>query len=70
MADDGDPYTAMEHHWDESFGYFGAARDYNTGYQMIQIVNLIPIMIQMVMGLLISNLNIIWVGLSPQLKEM
>ena len=25
-------YTAMEHHWDESFGYFGAARDYNTGY--------------------------------------
>ena len=32
MADDGDPYTAMEHHWDESFGYFGAARDYNTGY--------------------------------------
>ena len=32
MSDDGDPYTAMEHHWDESFGYFGAARDYNTGY--------------------------------------
>ncbi|MBA66144.1 MAG: hypothetical protein CMG55_10125 [Candidatus Marinimicrobia bacterium] len=32
MQDDGDPYTAMEHHWDESFGYFGAARDYNTGY--------------------------------------
>jgi len=26
------PYTEMEHHWDESFGYFGAARDYNTGY--------------------------------------
>ena len=25
-------YTAMEHHWDESFGYFGAALDYNTGY--------------------------------------
>ena len=24
-------YTAMEHHWDESFGYFGAALDYNTG---------------------------------------
>ena len=22
----------MEHHWDESFGYFGAALDYNTGY--------------------------------------
>lgn len=21
-------YTAMEHHWDEAFGYFGAARDY------------------------------------------
>ena len=32
MSDDGDPYTAMEHHWDESFGYFGADRDYNTGY--------------------------------------
>ena len=32
MSDDGDPYTAMEHPWDESFGYFGAARDYNTGY--------------------------------------
>ena len=25
-------YTSMEHHWDESFGYFGAAVDYNTGY--------------------------------------
>ena len=23
-----DPYTAMEHGWDEAFGYFGAARDY------------------------------------------
>ena len=23
-----DAYTAMEHYWDESFGYFGAARDY------------------------------------------
>jgi len=22
--------TEMEHHWDEAFGYFGAARDYNT----------------------------------------
>ena len=22
------PYTAMEHAWDEAFGYFGAARDY------------------------------------------
>ena len=32
VSDDGDAYTAMEHHWDESFGYFGAARDYNTGY--------------------------------------
>ncbi len=26
--DDGDPYTALEHAWDEGFGYFGAARDY------------------------------------------
>lgn len=32
MASDGSAYTAMEHHWDESFGYFGAARDFNTGY--------------------------------------
>jgi hypothetical protein len=31
-AVDGKNYTAMEHHWDESFGYFGAALDYNTGY--------------------------------------
>ena len=23
-----DPYTSMEHAWDEAFGYFGAARDY------------------------------------------
>lgn len=27
---DGDsPYTALEHQWDEGFGYFGAARNYN-----------------------------------------
>ena len=32
MASGDDNYTAMEHHWDESFGYFGAALDYNTGY--------------------------------------
>ena len=32
VAVEGKSYTAMEHHWDESFGYFGAARDYNTGY--------------------------------------
>ncbi len=25
---DGANYTALEHHWDEGFGYFGAARDY------------------------------------------
>ena len=31
-SSDGAAYTAMEHHWDESFGYFGAARDYNTMY--------------------------------------
>lgn len=24
----GNPYTEMEHHWDEAFGYFGAARNY------------------------------------------
>lgn len=27
---DGDsPYSSLEHQWDEGFGYFGAARDYN-----------------------------------------
>ena len=31
-SSDGAAYTDMEHHWDESFGYFGAARDYNTMY--------------------------------------
>jgi hypothetical protein len=28
-AEAGKPYTALEHHWDEAFGYFGAAADYN-----------------------------------------
>lgn len=27
-SDDGDAYTALEHQWDEGFGYFGASRDY------------------------------------------
>ena len=27
-AVDGKSYTALEHNWDEGFGYFGAARDY------------------------------------------
>ncbi|MBN95236.1 MAG: DUF4856 domain-containing protein [Deltaproteobacteria bacterium] len=27
-AVDGKPYTALEHAWDEGFGYFGASRDY------------------------------------------
>jgi len=40
--DDGDPYSALEHQWDEGIGYFGAARAYlqmsddliaDTGYQ-------------------------------------
>ncbi|MFT4627588.1 MAG: hypothetical protein ACI8PZ_006274 [Myxococcota bacterium] len=26
--EEGEPYTALEHAWDEGFGYFGAARDY------------------------------------------
>lgn len=26
---DGKPYTALEHQWDEGFGYFGAARTYD-----------------------------------------
>jgi len=29
-------YTALEHHWDEAFGYFGAARDY-ANYSIEQI---------------------------------
>lgn len=28
LAKAGVNYTALEHHWDEGFGYFGAARDY------------------------------------------
>ena len=32
VAVSGKNYTEMEHHWDESFGYFGAALDYNTAY--------------------------------------
>lgn len=28
--EDGSVYSNMEHYWDESFGYFGAAKDYNT----------------------------------------
>ena len=27
-ADEGKPYTALEHAWDEGFGYFGGARNY------------------------------------------
>ena len=27
-ADDGAPYTALEHAWDEGFGYFGGSRDF------------------------------------------
>ena len=25
-----DPYTTLEHHWDEAYGYWGGARDYST----------------------------------------
>lgn len=28
MPDDGGPYTALEHAWDEGFGYWGGARNY------------------------------------------
>jgi len=28
VVEDDDPYTGLEHHWDEAFGYWGAARDY------------------------------------------
>ncbi len=27
-AEDGEPFTALEHQWDEAFGYFGASRSY------------------------------------------
>jgi len=27
-ADEGEAYSPLEHHWDEGYGYFGAARDY------------------------------------------
>jgi len=27
-AEEGEPYSALEHAWDEGFGWFGAARDY------------------------------------------
>lgn len=30
-VEDGKPYTALEHAWDEGFGYFGASRDYCSG---------------------------------------
>jgi hypothetical protein len=30
VAVDDKPYTALEHAWDEAFGYFGAARSYGT----------------------------------------
>jgi hypothetical protein len=29
-ADDGDTFSALEHGWDEGFGYFGASRDYTS----------------------------------------
>jgi hypothetical protein len=32
VAEEGKTYTALEHAWDEGFGYFGAARDY--GHQV------------------------------------
>lgn len=34
------PYTALEHHWDEGFGYFGAARDY--GLRTDDEINAVP----------------------------
>lgn len=29
-AEEGEPFTALEHQWDEGFGYFGASRSYDT----------------------------------------
>lgn len=34
-----DQYSTAEHHWDEGFGYFGAARDYNTNYTDVEIAD-------------------------------
>ncbi|WP_127717220.1 DUF4856 domain-containing protein [Halobacteriovorax sp. HLS] len=38
----GKAYTSMEHHFDEAFGYFGAARDYNS-YTDVQIASKLSI---------------------------
>ena len=32
IQEDDDPFSASEHNWDESFGYFGAPRDYESNY--------------------------------------
>ncbi len=29
LQDGDNPYSSLAHHWDEAYGYFGAARDYN-----------------------------------------
>lgn len=29
LQDEDNPYSSLEHHWDEAFGYFGATVDYN-----------------------------------------
>lgn len=29
QLDEGNNYTSLEHHWDEAYGYWGAARDYS-----------------------------------------
>lgn len=34
-----DPFTEMEHVWDEAFGYFGAARDYSISYTDEQLAS-------------------------------
>lgn len=38
LAKPGVNYTTLEHHWDEGFGYFGAARDY-LAYDLNDIIN-------------------------------
>ena len=62
MSDEGDPYTAMEHHWDESFGYLVQLVIIIPVILMTMIVNQILTMIQTGMVLLTLKQNIMLDG--------
>lgn len=36
LLEEGKNYTAMEHHWDEAFGYWGVPRDFPSGDPVLQ----------------------------------